>query len=392
MRLNRTILRTFALALLSVALMALWAGPTGAATPVVVSSDLFHPYDDMDDHYDLLALHALPELKLLGYVLDQGNSGEQAKRPGAIPMDQMAAITGTAVPYAAGLWPPLSSMKDDGRHAPRGNQAGVELLLKTLRASKEPVDLFVLGSCRDVAAAYLREPALLRRAVRAVYVNAGNGYAAIQDEWNVVLDQPAYLVLMGSRLPIRWYPCFGARGFATLWNVPRQGPLAEGIDPRLKAFLAYALNRTDPKALSPLGALLRTGPEGEADFRAFRDAGPRSFWCAASFLDAAGRRVYERGGAYVALTPSEARRQGLIRDVTPYRMEPVDVSFSMADPPGLGRTVLAGYGQGGRVIPTFHVTTDAATYDRMMASVLRQLYLELSGRLPSHPPAEHPAR
>ena len=56
------------------------------AVPVLYCTDLFHPHDDPDDHFDLATLYALPGIEILGIVLDQGTNGEQAQRPGTIPV------------------------------------------------------------------------------------------------------------------------------------------------------------------------------------------------------------------------------------------------------------------------------------------------------------------
>jgi len=45
------------------------------------------------------------------------------------------------------------------------------------------------GSCRDVAAAFNRQPDLLKRKVKAVYFNVGRGPGEPQKEWNVDYDR-----------------------------------------------------------------------------------------------------------------------------------------------------------------------------------------------------------
>ena len=75
--------------------------------------------------------------------------------------------------------------------------------------------LFTTGSLRDVAAAYNREPELLRDKVRALYFNAGNGPGGPQNEWNVTLDPTAYQRIFESGLPLYWCPCFGKDGYQT---------------------------------------------------------------------------------------------------------------------------------------------------------------------------------
>ena len=48
-------------------------GAATAATvrvPVILSTDLMHPHDDPDDHFDLATLYAMPEMDIKGVVLD----------------------------------------------------------------------------------------------------------------------------------------------------------------------------------------------------------------------------------------------------------------------------------------------------------------------------------
>ncbi|MCI0408006.1 MAG: hypothetical protein L0191_05475, partial [Acidobacteria bacterium] len=44
-----------------------------SSIPVIYTTDLFHPHDDPDDHFDLATIFAMPELDLKGIVLDQGD-------------------------------------------------------------------------------------------------------------------------------------------------------------------------------------------------------------------------------------------------------------------------------------------------------------------------------
>jgi hypothetical protein len=141
----------------------------GDRVPVVYSTDLFHPHADPDDHYDLACLFAMREFDVRGIILDLG--GTQAQWPGRPAVEQMMHITGRKVSYGFGLSRPLRSRDARALDEPAEFQAGVKLLLSVLRESKEPVTLFTTGSCRDVAAAFNREPELLKTKVKAVYYN-----------------------------------------------------------------------------------------------------------------------------------------------------------------------------------------------------------------------------
>ena len=55
--------------------VAVAAGDAWCSVPVIHCTDLFHPHDDPDDHFDLATLYAMPELDIKGVVLDQGRVG-----------------------------------------------------------------------------------------------------------------------------------------------------------------------------------------------------------------------------------------------------------------------------------------------------------------------------
>jgi hypothetical protein len=286
-----------------------------AKVPILYSTDLFHPHDDPDDHYDLASLFALDEFDIRGIVLDLG--AKQKQKIGRPPVEQMMKITGRRVTYAIGLGEPLRSRDDKALEQARDFQAGVNLLLAALRESKEKVTIFSTGSCRDLAAAINREPALFREKVRAVYFNVGNGPNEKQDEWNVMLDAKAYLRVFESGVPLYWCPCFGKNGYATFF-VADQTTVVKACKPRLQNFFIYCL--TQSKA-DPL-AFLDTAP-------AALPKGPRNMWCTAPLLHAAGRKIYQRAADdFVALGPGEAQEAGLAgKEIAPYEFVPVRVTI-----------------------------------------------------------------
>jgi inosine-uridine nucleoside N-ribohydrolase len=160
----------------------------GAATvPLVYCTDLFHPLDDPDDHMDLATVFALPEFDIKAVLLDQGD--KQLKKPGRIPLQQMMALTGRRVPYAAGLGVKLRSPGDKGLDQPQEFQGAIELFLRVLRESDHPVRVVAVGSVRDIAAAFNREPALLRRNVEALYLVIGHAKIGAK-EYNVDYTGP----------------------------------------------------------------------------------------------------------------------------------------------------------------------------------------------------------
>ncbi len=205
--------------------LAVACGLTAAARaaegklPLIHSTDLLHPHDDPDDHFDLATLFALDEFDIKGIVLDSGRDPlGQVKRCGRPAIEQMMHITGRKVPSAIGLSTRLRSLDDKGLEQDRIFQGGVELILSVLRKSDQPVIYHAAGSLRNLAAALNREPELLKRKIKAAYIQSGRGPSGDQREWNVTLDPFAFARVIESGLPIYWCPCFGTGGYQTYYK------------------------------------------------------------------------------------------------------------------------------------------------------------------------------
>ena len=281
--------------------------------PVIYSTDLYHPHDDPDDHFDLATLFSLPELDVKGIIIDMSNihqpSGDQGsgKKPGVVALQQMFHLSGRTVPFATGLDQPLHSVDDQALDQEQSVQGAVRMILSTLRESDEKVCIFTVGSLRDVAVAYNREPELMRSKVRAIYVNAGTGPDGYQEEWNVRLDPNAFRRVLLSDLPVEWYPCFGRDDYFTYFRVDQTEVLKNCPAP-LRAFFAYALTRSQDE---PISFLTEVVPP---------PAGPRNMWCTPAFINLAGRKIYQTDNGFEALT--QPPRTGAT-EVTCFEMQPL---------------------------------------------------------------------
>jgi hypothetical protein len=264
--------------LLSAAGIGAWP-VTAAGIPVIYCTDLFHPHEDPDDHFDLASIYALRELDVKAIVLDQG--ARQQRQPGSIPVLQINRITGRQVPAAPGLAQPLASPTDKALDQAAEYQGGVGIILKTLRDSSEPVRIAAVGSVRDVVAAFNREPALFRARVDRLLVFIGEASDPKFREYNVGLDPHAYVGLMRSGLPVWWVPCFDGglwqnRGHASFWKASHRDVLKD-VSPALTQYFIYALEheRADPLAF--------LAQPVDVARRAKLLAGERNFWCTALF-------------------------------------------------------------------------------------------------------------
>ena len=275
----------------------------GRSVPVIYCTDLFHPHDDPDDHFDLATLYAMPEMDIKGVVLDQGR--KQLERPGRIPVSQMNRITGRKVPAVIGLADPLKSPGEKALGQAPQFQGGVELILRTLRASPKPVCIATAGSVRDVVAAFNREPELFRTNLEMVLAFIGEASEAKFQEYNVGLDPQAFVGLMRSGLPVYWVPCFDGglwqnKGHASFWRASHR-VLLERAAPEVVQYFIYALEK---EAAEPLG-FLSSPVEPDRQARLF--AGTRNLSCAAVLGVMSGREVVLDGGRWASVLPPSSR-------------------------------------------------------------------------------------
>ena len=318
---------------------------SAARIPMIYSTDLYHPPADPDDHYDLAMLSCLKEIEIKALIFDVATSFRKPEEFGKTAMDQIVKITGQlSPPWKVGLIDPLRSPDDQAFDQPEEFQGGIELILSTLEQSKEQVVMFLVGSCRDFAVAFNRNPALLQKKVKAVYVNAGNGPKGNQTEWNVRLDPNAYVALMASGLPIYWCPCFtdveklyspnevsAGEAFCTYYVVPNQAELLASTRAMVKNYFIYALTQSKEEPLSFLDREPQVIPET-----------PRNMWCTGPFLHAAGREIYQtRNGGWIACTPDNAKLMGIKGPaIDVFHFESINIQYMMKNENGKSVTEL----------------------------------------------------
>jgi hypothetical protein len=342
------------------------ADPT---VPILHSTDLCHPHDDPDDHYDLACLFALTEFDVKAVVLDLGE--HQATRPGRAPVEQMMQITGRKAPYAVGLSQPLRSRDDKALEEAEKFQGGVQLILSLLRDAEDKVVLHTAGSCRDVAAAFNREPELFRQKVKAIYMEIGNGPDGDQNEYNVRLSPLAYARLLESGLPIYWCPCFGKDGYGTHYTADQSVVVGTCTRP-VQNYFVYCLTKSKDDPI----AFLKSGPHP-------LPKGGRQMWCTAPMLHAAGRKMYRRGDDdFVALSPSGAEKAGLAdKAVDVYQFVPVRLKVAGLPGPGKDGKKPSPLKLRAELNPpqstTFVFRATSPQYGKVLASCLKNLVSEL---------------
>lgn len=290
---------------------------------LIYSSDLYFPPDDPDDWFDLATLFATPGIDVLGVILDQQVYDRHPEREGtgSVPLQQIFEISGRTAPYAIGLRTALKRVDDKCLDQPAVCQKGVAMMLELLRKTKGKIVLLTVGTARDIAAAYNRDPALFRRKISRIYLNAGiYGFPKGRMDVNLEKDRNAFIAIMKSGLPVYWAPCFGEDNYETYWQAD-QGKVLESATLKLKNYFLYAFSKgtgrigpaPDRTIADPMQFLNSSGDT--AGLRKVYGLS-RNMWSTASILDAAGLKIFgNKPGEYTALR----RPAGdFTREVRPY--------------------------------------------------------------------------
>lgn len=229
---------------------------------IINITDLYHPYQDPGDNFDLIMPYALPEIELKAIILDctekyrhkvashripEFTDSNGPREPGIIPVMQLNYLFGQNVPFAVSPFSQMKSPEDKMFDVPAFQQQGIELIINTLKNSKNQIEIMTFSSVRALAAAYNREPELFKEKVKRIHISAG---ASSPDylEWNVELDSNAFVCLLRSKLPICIYPCATENGPFELGNYNSFWKLNDlffikGMDSKIKRYLWYAFQR-----------------------------------------------------------------------------------------------------------------------------------------------------
>lgn len=302
--------------------------------PVIDVTDLYQPFQDPGDNFDLVTAYALPEIDLKAVVLDVHDSFRKAvsdhpvlhdsdhngpRDAGFISVLQLNYIFNRSVPAAAGPFTPMRSPEDKMLDIPGFQQQGVELILKVLRESPEPVSILSFGSVRPIAVAYNRDPELFHRKLAGIYLSAGSsspGYL----EWNVALDTKAAVRLLRSDLPIDIFPCASKDGpfsydpHNSYWSLPDL-QFVNRMAPKLRRYLDYAFGRKC--RCDFLRAIDEDIPESE-EIEAYSH--PHHVWETAVWMAVSGRVLVRHANGSYQILPATRVSSG--DKLLPNRLEP----------------------------------------------------------------------
>lgn len=246
----------------------------GKKIPVIVITDLYHPYQDPGDNLDLIMGFGLPDVDLKAVLLDITDAFRKPiadhptlwkdprgpREAGVIPIEQLRYIFNKKVPYGMGPLSMMKSEKDRMNDLPSYEQEAIHMLMNILSESKEPIEVLSFGSARILAVAYNRNPQLLKKKIHKIHLSAGTAsknYELGSDagsnsipggEWNVALDVFAFNRILKSDLPVAIYPCAGKDGGYvkdcnnTYWQLPDM-EFTKRMNPQLQQYLNFAFNK-----------------------------------------------------------------------------------------------------------------------------------------------------
>ncbi len=183
------------------------------ATPIIFDTDPGH-----DDAFALLLAARAPELKLLAVTTVAGNQTLDKTTLNARRVMTMGRIRD--VPLAAGMGAPLTrplriAPQVHGESGLDGYDFGppevdvqeehaVELIVRTVRESAEPVTLVPVGPLTNIAMAFLRAPEIKERIARIVLMGGAAylGNATPAAEFNILVDPEAAAIVFSTGVPV----------------------------------------------------------------------------------------------------------------------------------------------------------------------------------------------
>jgi hypothetical protein len=242
--------------------------------PLVVITDLYHPYQDPGDNFELINAYAIPTIDLKAVIIDCYNPFRKKhatavskglfedpngpREPGIVCVQQLNYIFNKNIPFGIGPFEPMRYKKDKMEYLSYFFNQGVDLLKKTLESSNRPISIASFGSSRILAVAYNRFPKLMKKKIKMIYLSAGTcGNNSEYLEWNVALDTIAFVSLLESGLPISLYPCASGKvntninGLSNAFTLDKNNTyyklnslsFIERMNPKLRQYCSFIYNR-----------------------------------------------------------------------------------------------------------------------------------------------------
>lgn len=256
--------------LLSVSMASLWIIKVQEQKrkTVLYSTDLAID-GDFDDYFDLVVMKSLAGIDLT-IIVDGNDSGQKQSGVDAIlNLDKIAGEEYRQSKIIIGRSLNLENMYDP--HVS-------DDLVNILKNAKGKVDIVTVGSLRDIAALYNYSPSLFERKTDRIWIFAGDAEGTMT-EWNVALDETAFLRIMNSgELNIYWIPCFQkgiwTAGSNASYFTARHEEVLSDADDSLQKWFYYRFEKSRLDFQNYMAS-----PQIATEFM----DGTRNLWCAPLF-------------------------------------------------------------------------------------------------------------
>lgn len=178
-----------------------------ARPKIIHCTDLYRPFVDDDDHFDLAVLFALArsgKYDISGIVCDY-TSGTN-RFPDIIAVQQLNQLMGQYVPMVMGSKERMRAVDQKMKDT----DAGAQFVLDLLQKEAAPVYINIVGTARDVALAANTNPGLFKTKCKGIFLVAGVSTNDLEQQkdldYNVALDPKAYRAIFNIPCPLYWMP------------------------------------------------------------------------------------------------------------------------------------------------------------------------------------------
>lgn len=270
---------------------------------IIWETDLFHPHNDPDDHYDLATIYALAKMnrvKLEALLIDYTPAQRGFGAPDLFAPAQLSRMTGIYPPIITGSSQNMQCNTDCGETFSPANLRAADWIGAFLENADEPVILAVGGSSTDIALAGNRHRDVFEKKCAGIYLNAGCAvqYPGEPLEYNVYINPNAYTAMFELPCPVYWFPCFQRQtkeykfvlGEHGTYFKEKQSILWENCSDELKTFFLYMLSKSED-----MDWLTYIEQKPDDIMLQYQGALERSMYCTASHLAAAGLGVNKMG-------------------------------------------------------------------------------------------------
>lgn len=275
----------------------------------VHQTDLLRPYEDPDDHWDLVTQFALNTLgfqELSAIMLDSPIGKNCDKKPDCVSVEMLNGFYKTNVPYGIG-----NTYYSEHKSEYSGRKSAVDLLLHTLETSPEKVSVHICGSCEDVALAARISPKLFKEKCAGIYLNAGASLDRSEIEYNVALAPDTYAEIFTIPCNIYWMPCFeycddfwnGESGRYSTFYRFEQSCILPFLPLEIQQYFAFMFEKEAAERKTDF--LNATAGKKIAEKTKEYGKGKRNMWCTAGFLHSAGLGVLKDGTVFESQNASE---------------------------------------------------------------------------------------